>query len=124
MRPQPIMLRLGAQEWRVRPLTLKQIQEIEPLLLTSDQDASHSIATAIKIISVALMRDHPTVAGSLDEIEASAQEVASAMSAVLQLGGFVAAVQDSATERSHDVGSDLGKAAAGADVISASSTPA
>ena len=124
MRPQPIMLRLGANEWRVRPLTLKQIQEIEPLLLAGDQGAGRSIATALKIIAVALMRDHPTAAESLDEIEASTEEVASAMSAVLRLGGFITATQDSAAERPHGVGSDLGKALAGADGISASSTPA
>ncbi|MHB8885810.1 MAG: hypothetical protein ACYC5H_12185 [Methylovirgula sp.] len=118
MRPQPITLRLGTQEWRVRPLTLKQIQEIEPLLLTADQSAGRSIATAIAIIAVALTRDHPEAAQRLDEIEASAQEVGAAMSAVLQLGGFVP------NGHEVDAGQALGKAEAGADGISASSTPA
>ena len=118
MRPQPIMLRLGAREWRVRPLTLKQIQEIEPLLLAGDQSAGRAITTAIEIIAVALTRDHLEAAQSLGEIEAGAQEVGAAMSAVLQLGGFVP------SRREADAGQDLGKAEAGADGISASSTPA
>lgn len=118
MRPQPIMLRLGAREWRVRPLTLKQIQEVEPLLLAADQSAGQSIATAIRIIIVALNRDHREAAESLDEIEATAQEIGAAMSIVLQLGGFVTAGQEAVAEH------ELGKAEAGADGISASSTPA
>lgn len=116
MRMQPITLRLGAQEWRVRPLTLKQIQEIEPQLLASDQSEGRSIATAIAIIAVALMRDHPEAAQSLEEIEAGAQEVGAAMSAVLRLGGFVASEREAEQE--------LGEVEAGADGISASSTPA
>lgn len=32
MRPQPITIHLGGEDWRVRPLTLAQIQRIEPLL--------------------------------------------------------------------------------------------
>lgn len=116
MRPQPIMLRLGAQEWRVRPLTLRQVQEIEPWLLAPDQSAGHSIATAVKIIAIALMRDHQEAADKLDEIEASAQEIAAAMGEVLRLGGFIAANASEA----HDSGNAL----AGVDRISAQSTPA
>ena len=116
MRMQPITLRLGAHEWRVRPLTLKQIQEIEPLLLAADQSAGRAIATAIEIIAVALTRDHLEAAQNLAAIEASAQEVGAAMSAVLQLGGFVAANDAQETEQGEEM--------AGADGISASSTPA
>lgn len=111
MRPQPIMVRLGNAEWRLRPLTLKQIQEIEPLLQNSDQG---SIAAAIGIIAVALMRDHPGAAESLREIEADAQEIGSAMSDILRLGGFIARGDDT----------EPGETKAGADSISASSTPA
>ena len=31
MRPKPITIRLGEAQWLVRPLTLRQIQDIEPL---------------------------------------------------------------------------------------------
>ena len=36
MRPQPITLHLGGEHWQVRPLTLGQIQRIEPLLSPED----------------------------------------------------------------------------------------
>lgn len=114
MRPQPITVRLGNAEWRVRPLTLKQVQEIEPLLHGSEQSAGRSIATAIEIIAVALMRDHPEAAESLREIEADAQEIGTAMSDILRLGGFIARGDDT----------EPGETKAGADSISTSSTPA
>ncbi len=114
MRPQPIIVRLGDAEWRVRPLTLKQIQEIEPLLHGSDQNAGRSIASAIGLIAVALMRDHPEAAERLREIEADTKEIGAAMSDILRLGGFIAGGDDSGP----------GETEAGADSISASSTPA
>ncbi len=121
MRVQPIMLRLGVHEWRVRPLTLKQIQEIEPLLLR-DQSAGHSIAAATKIIAVALTRDHPEAADRLSEIEASTRDIGIAMGDVLRLGGFIAV--EAEQETGQETGQDSGKAEAGADWISAPSTPA
>jgi hypothetical protein len=116
MRPQPIVLRLGACEWHVRPLNLKQIQEIEPLLLSADQGAGHSIAAAIRIIAVALMRDHPEAAEKLSDMEATTQEIGAAMSDVLRLGGFITA--ESSLEQ------QPGKVVAGAERTSVSSTPA
>jgi hypothetical protein len=90
MRAQPILLRLGTEEWRVRPLTLRQIQEIEPLLRAADHTAGHSIAAAVEIIEVALRRDHPDAADKLNEIEASTRDIGTAMGDVLRLGGFIA----------------------------------
>jgi hypothetical protein len=112
MRPAPIVLRLGDAEWRVRPLTLKQIQEIEPLLQTADDAPGRSIASAVKIVGVALARDHAEAATRLTEMEATTQEIGDAMRAVLRLGGFVAAREED----------EPGEAQAGADGIS--STPA
>ncbi|HTJ02207.1 MAG TPA: hypothetical protein VL492_05405 [Methylovirgula sp.] len=111
MRPQPVVLRLGDAEWRVRPLTLKQIQEIEPLL-QNGEDAGRSIAAAVKIVGVALSRDHAEAGSKLTEMEATTQEIGDAMRAVLQLGGFIAAREES----------EPGEEQAGADGIS--STPA
>jgi hypothetical protein len=111
MRPQAVMLRLGDAEWRVRPLTLKQIQEIEPLL-QNGEDFGRSIAAAVKIVGVALSRDHAEAAARLTEMEATTQEIGDAMRAVLRLGGFVAAREES----------EPGERQAGADGIS--STPA
>jgi hypothetical protein len=89
MRMQPITIALGAQHWLVRPLTLAQVQAIEPLLLGSTEAKAGSVASAIAILRVALGRDHATAAAALDEVEAGAGEVAGAMAQVLRLGGFL-----------------------------------
>ena len=57
MRPQPITIHLGGEDWRVRPLTLAQIQRIEPLLSPEAQRSGASIAAATEIIMVALELD-------------------------------------------------------------------
>lgn len=90
MRPQPIILALGGQEWRVRPLTLAQIQRIEPLLAPEAQQAGGSLKAASEIVRIAIERDHPQAAGQLPELEATAQEIAAAMRSVLRLAGFIA----------------------------------
>jgi len=98
MRPQPEIVHLGAHEWRIRPLTLAQVQSIEPLLMAAQdtkgqeakgQEAKGNVATAIAIVSIALSRDHASVVESLTEIEATASEIAAAMTTVLRLGGFI-----------------------------------
>jgi hypothetical protein len=88
MRPQPEIIRLGAHEWRVRPLTLAQVQAIEPILMET-QEKKGNVAAAIAIVSIALARDHASAAESLTEIEATASEIAVAMTTVLRLGGFI-----------------------------------
>jgi hypothetical protein len=94
MRPAPQVIRLGAHEWLVRPLTLRQVQEIEPILIPSATDAKGNVTAAIDIVAIALKRDHPDAANSLADIEATAQEIGAAMAAVLRLGGFIEAPKD------------------------------
>ncbi len=89
MRPQPITLHLGGEHWQVRPLTLGQIQRIEPLL-ASDAQRAGSLAAATQIVAVALSRDHAQIAEKLHEVEATTGEIAIAMRAVLRLAGFIA----------------------------------
>ena len=93
MRPQPEVIQLGAHEWRLRPLTLAQVQAIEPILMATQDKASQetkgNVAAAIAIVSIALARDHSSAADSLTEIEATAAEIAAAMTTVLRLGGFI-----------------------------------
>ncbi|MFZ0559869.1 MAG: hypothetical protein WAN31_01820 [Methylovirgula sp.] len=89
MRPQPILLKLGAEEWRLRPLTLAQVQRIEPLLAADSKGGT--IAAAIEIVAIALSRDHPEAAQKLSDVEATAKEIGVAMADVLRLGGFIAA---------------------------------
>ncbi len=94
MRPAPEVIRLGTHEWLVRPLTLRQVQEIEPVLIPSATDAKGNVTAAIDIVTIALKRDFPVAAASLVDIEATAQEVGAAMATVLRLGGFIDAPKD------------------------------
>lgn len=89
MRLQPTTITLGSQSWLVRPLTVAQVQAIEPLLLASAEAKAGSVASAVAILRVALGRDHAEDAVGLDEIEAGAPEIATAMAQVLRLGGFL-----------------------------------
>ena len=86
MRMQPRTIALGASHWSVRPLTLAQVQAIEPLLAGT---GGATIAAAIAILKVALARDHAAAADRIETIEAGAPEIAAAMAEVLRLGGFL-----------------------------------
>ncbi len=86
MRMAPRTVTLGEREWRIRPLTLAQVQAIEPLLAST---GANTVAAAIAILRVALARDHAEAAATLDEVEAGAPAIASAMTSVLRLGGFL-----------------------------------
>ena len=107
MRPQPIKIALGGEEWQVRPLTLAQIQRIEPLL-TPEAQHTGSLKAASEIVRTALERDHPQAASGLPEIEATAGEIATAMRSVLRLGGFITSEDDASS----------GEGQAGGDSIS------
>ena len=89
MRPRPETIRLGACEWPVRPLTLRQVQEIEPILMASAAETKGNVAAALTIVAIALGRDHAGAAASLGDIEATAPEIGAAMATVLRLGGFI-----------------------------------
>ena len=89
MRPVPETIRLGAHEWQVRPLTLRQVQEIEPILVSNAAETNGNVAAATAIVAIAMRRDHPQDAASLGDIEATAPEIGAAMATVLRLGGFV-----------------------------------
>lgn len=89
MRPTPEMIRLGEYQWQVRPLTLRQVQEIEPLLMPGAAETKGNVAVAMAIVSIALGRDHADAATSLSDIEATAPEIGAAMATVLRLGGFI-----------------------------------
>ena len=93
MRLQPETIALGGASWRVRPLTVAQVQEIEPLLFAEAGAGSGgaTVAAAVAILRVALRRDHPEAVAPLAELEAGAGEIAAALAAVLRLGGFLPA---------------------------------
>ena len=87
MRLQPEIVALGGASWRVRPLTVAQVQEIEPFLLAQ----AGTVASAVAILRVALGRDHPEAVAPLADLEAGAGEIAAALAIVLRLGGFLPA---------------------------------
>ena len=87
MRMAPRTITLGERAWSIRPLTLAQVQAIEPLL--AGAGSVGTVAAAVAILRVALARDHAEAAAILEEVEAGAPEIAGAMTAVLRLGGFL-----------------------------------
>lgn len=89
MRPRSETIRLGECEWPVRPLTLRQIQEIEPVLMSSAAETKGNVSSAMAIVAIALGRDHADAAALLGDIEATAPEIGAAMATVLRLGGFI-----------------------------------
>ncbi len=82
-------IKLGLHEWVVRPLTLRQVQEIEPILMESAGVTKGNVGAALAIVAIALRRDDPEAAGELWDIEATAPEIGAAMATVLRLGGFI-----------------------------------
>lgn len=87
MRLQPETIALGGASWRLRPLTVAQVQEIEPMLFA--EAGSGTVAAAVAILRVALRRDHPEAVAPLGDLEAGAGEIAAALAQVLRLGGFL-----------------------------------
>ena len=79
MRPRPETIRLGAREWPVRPLTLRQVQEIEPILMSSTAETKGNVTAALAIVAIALGRDHADAAALPGDIEATAPEIGAAM---------------------------------------------
>ncbi len=93
MRLQPAEIALGGRRWSVRPLTVAQVQAIEPLLYQAES-AQGTVAAAVAIVRIALGRDDPQAAADLDGMEAGAPEIAAALATVLRLGGFIAGGDD------------------------------
>jgi hypothetical protein len=89
MRLGPETIKLGEKEFLIRPLTLRQVENIEPILLASVNSPNGTVAPAIAVVSIAMARDHPEAAASLADIEATAKEIREAMEIVLRLGGYV-----------------------------------
>lgn len=91
MRMKAAPIQLGVHEWVVRPLTIAQVQAIEPVLMASNGGQGGHISSALAILRVALSRDHAGVVDSLEALEAGAAEISAAVATVLRLGGFIPA---------------------------------
>lgn len=89
MRPQPIDISLGGTTWHLRPLTVAQVQEIEPHVAAAAEGRVGTLEAAHAVLCIALRRDHPDAVPKLAEMESQAGELAAAMREVLRLGGFL-----------------------------------
>jgi hypothetical protein len=85
MRMKPITIAFGDKEWSIRPLTLRQVEEIEPIVM----QGGGAMPLSISIVQIALRRDHPEDSENIREFESTTAQVAAAMRAVLRLGGFL-----------------------------------
>ncbi len=87
MRHPPVTITLGDRSWSIRPLTLRQIQALEPIVV----GAVGGITYNIEIIGVALSRDFPGDIEGLLDVEASAIETREAAAAILRIAGYLPA---------------------------------
>lgn len=78
-----IKFSLGETAFKVRPLTVAQIREIEGHLQSHE---NLGVDGASAIVSAGIRRDYPDV--DIAEAETTVKELSAAMIAILQLGGF------------------------------------
>jgi hypothetical protein len=87
MKPAPKTITLGERTWTVRPLTLAQLEELEPVVQAGP--AMSQVAYGLAVVAAGLRRDHPEDAAAIRDLEATAGELATASAAVLTLGGYI-----------------------------------
>ena len=85
---EPKIISLGDREWIIRPLTLGQVQEMEPIVATAGAGLGR-VEMALKVIKIALTRDNPDDAELVEDIEATTEEASIAMMDIYRLGGFL-----------------------------------
>jgi hypothetical protein len=87
MRAQPIKLVFGDKEFTLRPLTIGQVEQIEPLV--SSSDAKSPTATFVEALRIALQRDYPDT--DVRDLEMGAYELGETYTKILKSGGFIQA---------------------------------
>lgn len=92
-KPAPKTIRLGGRQWTIRPLTLAQLEELDPVVQNGPGLGPTAYGAAV--IAAGLRRDHPEDAALADrrDLEATGPEVAAASSAILRLGGYLPETQ-------------------------------
>lgn len=86
-KPSPQTIRLGGRAWTIRPLTLSQLEELDPIV-ERGLDANPT-RYGIAVIAAGLRRDHPEDAIAAHELEAQSTEVGAAVRTILRLGGYL-----------------------------------
>lgn len=90
MRPDPETITLGDKSWLIRPLTLRQIRELSPLVTGTAASEVNSVDLMIAMLCVALRRDHEADANpeALLELETSLPEFKETQAAIMRLSGL------------------------------------
>lgn len=88
MRPEPVTIQLGDEEFKLRPLTLAQVRKIEQLVLSGKDKTSEQgmLAWSIEVILIGLSRDFPDK--KEDDIEATSVQIGEAVRQIMEIGGF------------------------------------
>lgn len=110
-RPLSATITLGSKSWTVRPLTLRQVEALEPLVARGSGESP--FAYGLAVVSAALARDHEADIAGLRDLEATSADLAEATRAVLILAGYLP---------SFSAGADPGEARA-AQGAASTSTP-
>lgn len=80
-------IRLGAKSWTLRPLTCRQVEQIETLVLQAS--TANNMTRSMQVIAAALSRDHSEDAAGLWDVEATRKEIDAASAAILRMGGWI-----------------------------------
>lgn len=83
MRPEPVELKFGERSFKIRPLTLGQIERVDSIL----QGDLAGVARSVEIIKVAIERDYPDV--DVRELELPLSMISEYTFRVLKIGGMV-----------------------------------
>lgn len=85
MRPEPIKISLGGEEFTIRPLTLRQIRKIDEVLKNAEMAELDKIVT---VIGIGLSRDYSEAAGNLDDMEVQMMDLGPILEKILRVGGM------------------------------------
>ncbi|WP_457105918.1 hypothetical protein [Methylobacterium sp. P5_C11] len=86
-RPLPATIMLGSKTWTVRPLTLRQVEALEPLVAGGSGESP--FAYGLAVVSAALARDNAPDIATLRDLKATSADLAEATRAVLILAGYL-----------------------------------
>ncbi len=76
---------IGGRQFELRPLTVGQLAAVETAI--SNNAGALPLALAISVLKIGLARTYPN--DPVEELEATATEIAAGMAAVLEQGGFL-----------------------------------
>ena len=84
-RREPVEITLGERTFKIKPLTLNQVEAIEGMM--DGAKAVSQVHLARSVIAEGLRRDNADVA--IGDLECTVAELALAMTAILRQGGFM-----------------------------------